>query len=186
MIPSAPGRRATSAPSTGGARAQEIGVDPPAVNALLAETWQPGSALLARPIALHVSRQESDPVIKPLVEAVSAGVLVADVFVARDPADAIARTRATLKARLNLSPEQIESVLDQTGKSTREAAALFDLHIGAQPTYQEILDEAQQALVEISLRSQMEVKHIQKQIETLQVRATTDPLTGLANRAPLR
>jgi len=46
-----------------------------------------------------------------------------------------------------------------------------------------ILDEAQETLVSLSLQGQKQMQTMQREVETLQVRATTDPLTGLATRA---
>ncbi len=91
--------------------------------------------------------------------------------------------RRTLAERFGLPPEEIETLLGEIGAASREAAALMDMHIGAQRAYQEILDEAQDTLVSLSLKSQQQVQTFQKEVETLQVKASTDPLTGLPNRA---
>jgi diguanylate cyclase (GGDEF)-like protein len=151
------------------------------VGALLAEKWQ-FPPLLARPIALHHSRADTDAALKPLVAVVAAGVRLADVFVSPDPARAIAQAREEL-AGFNLPPAEIEALLEQIGKAAREAAALLDLPLGKDRPYQEILNEAQEQLVSLSLRSHQQVQTIQKEVQTLQLKATTDPLTGLANRA---
>jgi len=160
---------------------ETLEIDPPETSALLAEKWQL-PPLLSRPIALQQIRGETDPTMKPLVEAVSAGVLVAGVFVAEHSARAIAEARAELAARFNFTPEEIESVLDQIGQSAREAATMMDVPIGQERSYQEILDEAQQAMIELSLQSQKQVQAFQREVESLQVKVITDPLTGLANR----
>lgn len=160
---------------------RHLDLDPPAVAALLTEKWQ-FPPLLARPIALQQSRGETDPAIRPLVEVVSTGVLLADIFVAEDPARAIATGRRELAERFRMSAQQIEEVLAEIGKSAREAAGLLEVQMGKARSYQEILDEAQEALVALSLQSQQQVQTIQKEVQSLQVKATTDPLTSLANR----
>jgi diguanylate cyclase (GGDEF)-like protein len=161
---------------------QHLDVEPPEVSALLAEKWQ-FPPLLARPIALHYKRGESDPRIRPLVDVVSAGVMISDVFTAQNPAAAIAKVRRELATLFNLQPADIETLLDQIGKSAREAASLLEMQIGKERPYQEILNEAQEALVSLSLQSQQQVQSIKREVQTLQVKATTDPLTGIANRA---
>ncbi len=161
---------------------QKFQLDPPAVSALLAEKWQ-FPPLLARPIALQHSRAETDPILKPLVDVVSTGVLLADIFVAADPAPAIAIARQELAARFKFPPEEIESLLEQIGSSAREAASLMDVQIGRQRAYQEILDEAQEAIFALSLQTQQQVQTISREVASLQLKAATDPLTGLANRA---
>jgi diguanylate cyclase (GGDEF)-like protein len=161
---------------------EHLQVTPPAVASALAEKWQ-FPQVLARPIALHHSCDESDPQLKPLVEAVASGVRLADVFVAEDPAPAIARARQELGARFALSPSDIEALLAKIGASATEAAKLLDVNIGHHRSYTEILDEAQEALIALSLQTQQQVQTIKREVQSLQIKATTDPLTGLANRA---
>jgi HD-like signal output (HDOD) protein len=160
---------------------EKFGADPGEVSAMLAEKWQL-PPMLSAPIALRDKREQADPAIRPLVEAVSAGLYAAGVFIAEDSAKAIADARQELTVRLNLPAEDIEAILSEIGASAKDAALMLDLHIGSNRSYQEILDEAQEALVCLSLQSQKQVQVIQKEVETLQVKATTDPLTGLANR----
>jgi diguanylate cyclase (GGDEF)-like protein len=157
-------------------------IDPPAVAALLTEKWQL-PPLLARPIALQQSRAETDPAIKPLVDVVSTGVLLADVFVVADAAPAIAAARRELAARFGMPMEAIESLLGEIGTLARGAAAVLEVPIGKERSYPEILAEAQETLVALSLQTQQQVQAIQKEVQSLQVKATTDPLTGLANRS---
>ena len=149
---------------------------------LLAEKWQL-PPLLAQPILLQLTPEKCDPSFKPLIEAVSTGLLVAGVFVAEDTARAIATSRQLLADRFYMPPDQIELVLEEISASASEASKALDMHFGKERSYLEILDEAQETLVGLSLRSQKEVQNIQQKVETLTVKATTDPLTGLANRA---
>ncbi len=147
---------------------EKLDIMPPQVSALLAEKWQL-PPLLAMPIALQLDPSGAEPALKPLVDAVSTGTLVAGVFVAENPAAAIAEARAALAERFGLPPEEIETLLGEIGAASREAAAMMDMHIGAQRAYQEILDEAQDTLVSLSLKSQQQVQTFQKEVETLQV-----------------
>jgi diguanylate cyclase (GGDEF)-like protein len=161
---------------------EKLGADPVEVSALVAEKWQLPPMLLV-PITHQNKRDQADPAIRPLVEAVSAGLYAAGVFVAEDSAKAIAEARQELTARLSLPAAEIEAIMQEIGASAKDAALMLDLQIGQNRSYQEILDEAQEALVHLSLQTQKQVQVIQKEVETLQVKATTDPLTGLANRA---
>jgi diguanylate cyclase (GGDEF)-like protein len=157
-------------------------LDHPLVGAMLAETWQL-PPVLSRPIACHHNPVEADPQLKPLVEVVYTAMIVGEVFSSEDPAKPILRAREELATRFKLSPEVIEALLAEIGSSTREVAKLFELNIGQNRSYPEILEEAQQTLIQLSLQTQQQVQTIRKENETLQVKATTDPLTGLANRA---
>ncbi len=161
---------------------EKMGLTPTEVSAFLADKWQL-PPLLARPISLQETRDETDAQMRPLIEAVSAGVLAGAVFGADDSAQAINNSRRELAGRFSFSPEEIETLLADIGASARDAAKLFDMQIGRERSYQEILDEAQEALVCLSLQNQKQMQSIQREVETLTVKATTDPLTGLANRA---
>jgi len=155
---------------------------PHEASTLLVEKWQL-PPLLAQPIALQFTQQKSDPVLRPLVDAVSTGILVASVFVAEDAASAIAASRQLLAEHFSMPADEIELVLQEISAAAAEASKALDLNFGKERSYQEILDEAQETLVGLSLQSQKEVQNIQQKVETLTVKATTDPLTGLANRA---
>jgi diguanylate cyclase (GGDEF)-like protein len=157
-------------------------LDHPVVGEMLAEQWQL-PPVLARPIALHHNPLEADPQLKPLVEVVYTAMIIGEVFSSADPAKSIVKAREELSTRFKLSGEEIETLLAEIGSSTREVATLFELNIGQNRSYQEIVEEAQQTLIQFSLQSQQQVQTIQRENETLQVKATTDPLTGLANRA---
>jgi len=159
-----------------------LDVDHVAVGAMLAEHWQL-PPVLAEPITHHHDPAKADPLLKSLVEVVHAALIVGSVFASENPACHILSVRKEMAERFKFSPEDTESLLAEIGTSTREAAKLFELNIGQYRSYQEILDEAQQTLIQLSLQSQQQVQTIKKENETLLVRAITDPLTGLANRA---
>ncbi len=164
---------------------EKLEIDPPAVSALLAEKWQ-FPPLLARPIALHYSCDEQDPLIKPLVDVVSTGVLLAEVFVAEDPARPIALARKELAARFNLPPEEIEKLLVEIGKSAREAAGLLEVHIGKERSYQEILGERGRQLgVPFWLQTQQQVaEHHARGPDACKIKATTDLADGAGQSLP--
>lgn len=161
---------------------KKFDVDHCVVGSMLAEHWQL-PPVLARPIAQHHNPTETDPHFKPLIEVVYTAMIIGQVFAAADPAKYIVRARQEMATRFKFSPETIETLFNEIGSSTREAAKLFELNIGKNRSYGQILEEAQQTLIQLSLQSQQQVQTIKKENETLQVKATTDPLTTLANRA---
>jgi diguanylate cyclase (GGDEF)-like protein len=74
-------------------------------------------------------------------------------------------------------------MLDEIGRRTREVAPLFEINIGPTTSFEAILKKANEALVELTLRSQQQATTLQVQNQQLKVQATTDALTGLNNRA---
>lgn len=160
---------------------EKFDLDHAQVGGFLAEHWQL-PPLLVNPIAQHHAVEETDPQLKPLVEVVHVACLIGEVFANAQPAGYIVEVREQLKARFGMAPDAVESLMTEIGASTREAAKLFEVNIGQQRSYQDVLDEANQALIMLTLQTQQQVQQIKKENETLQIRATTDALTGLANR----
>lgn len=152
------------------------------VAALLAENWQL-PAVLTEPLRHHHDGNEEDLQLKPLAEVVYVGMICGEVFANSEPATYIMKAREELAARLKLTPVEIESLMTEIEKDTQEAAKLFDVNIGAGRTYQDILNEANQALIQMTLQTQRQVQQIQQENQVLQQKATTDNLTGIANRA---
>ena len=89
----------------------------------------------------------------------------------------------TLAARsYKMADADTDALLDDIGKRTKEVASLFEINIGSAVEYEAILKKANEALVEITLQSQMQATTLQQQNQELKIAATTDALTGLANR----
>ena len=76
-----------------------------------------------------------------------------------------------------------DQLLQEIGVKTKEVIPLFEINIGGVTNYEAILKKANEALVELTLESQMQNTKLQRQNEALHHKATTDGLTGLSNRA---
>ena len=114
----------------------------------------------------------------------------ADVFVDENAAAAIAAVRQMCQQQHGMAEADVDALLDDIGKRTKEVASLFEINIGSAADYEAILKKANEALVEITLQSQQQATQLQEQTQTLEQQnqelkkqATTDGLTGLANRA---
>lgn len=162
---------------------QVLGMTHAEVGGILAQQWKL-PPLLSVPIAHHHDPDTvSDAALKKLTELVSIGGRCADVFVDEEPAQAIADVRAFLSKRYNISPADADALLGEIGTRTKEVAPLFEINIGSAGEYEAILKRANEALVQITLQSQMQVTQLSQQNEQLKEQATKDGLTGLANRA---
>ena len=160
----------------------ELGTTHAEVGGFLAQQWKL-PPLLCTPILMHHTPElVSDPALQKLTELVSLGARCADVFVDEEAAQSIIDVRTTLAQRHELSEADADELLADIGKRTREVASLFEINIGSITAYEAILKKANETLVEITLKSQMEM---QQQNRELQERATKDGLTGLANRATM-
>jgi diguanylate cyclase (GGDEF)-like protein len=75
-----------------------------------------------------------------------------------------------------------DALLDEIGMRTKEVAPLFEINLGSAMTFEQILKKANEALVELTLRSQQQASTLEQQNQQLIKQATTDGLTGLSNR----
>lgn len=150
---------------------------------VLAEQWKL-PPLLTTPIAQHhTSAGVKEPALRRLTELVELSGHCADVFVDAEPAKSIALVRQLCAKLYQMSEVNADALLDEIGKRTKEVAGLFEINIGSNATYENILKKANEALIEMTLKSQMQASTLQVQNQELKIQATTDALTGLANRA---
>jgi diguanylate cyclase (GGDEF)-like protein len=153
------------------------------VGGVIADQWKL-PPLLAMPILHHHDPDSiADPILKRLAQTVHLGSRVADVFVDDEPTAAIAAVRRGLKELCGMSETECDCLLKEIGTRTKEVATLFEINIGSVADYESILKRANEALVELTLQSQMQATQLQEQNVTLKKAATTDGLTGLFNRA---
>jgi diguanylate cyclase (GGDEF)-like protein len=162
---------------------ETLGMTHADVGGILAAQWKL-PPLLAAPISYHhTPEQVQDPQLRKLAELAGIAGRSADVFVDEQAAPAIALVRQSAQKQFQLSEADCDLLLDEIGKKTREVASLFEINIGSNIEYEAILRKANEALVEITLQSQQHATTLQQQNQQLKKAATTDALTGLANRA---
>jgi diguanylate cyclase (GGDEF)-like protein len=161
----------------------ELGGTHAEVAGILAEQWKLPPLLATPMLCHHQPETVADPALKKLTEVVYLGGRCADVFVDENPAPAIADVRCQFARLLNLSETDSDALLADIGVRTREVASLFEINIGSSINYEAILKRANEALVDITLQSQMQATQLKEQNVELKRAATTDGLTGLANRA---
>jgi len=153
------------------------------VGGMLAEQWKL-PPLLSTPIAFHHSPTEvTDPQLRALSILVAAAGSIADIFVDEEPAGAILRVREICKREWKMTEADCDALLADIGQRTKEVAGLFEINIGKQLPFEQILKQANEALVNLTLQSQMQANQLIEQNTQLKHAASTDGLTGMANRA---
>lgn len=142
--------------------------------------------VLAVPIKCHVNPATAgDASLVRLAEIVGLAGRCADVFVDKAPAQAIAEVRQWMLGIFNVEEADVDAMLGDIAEKTREVAKLFEINLGSQVDLASILKQANEALIDLTLQSQMRATQLTEQNEMLKVKAATDRLTGLANRATL-
>jgi len=153
------------------------------VGGILAEQWKLPPILTTTVKASHDSSTVTDPTLKKVALIVELAGKCADVFVNAEPAAAIVEARASFASAFKMNEAASDQLLQEIGGKTKEVASLFEINIGGVANYEAILKKANEALVELTLESQMQANKLQEQNQVLQKKATTDSLTGLNNRA---
>ncbi len=163
--------------------AAELGMTHAEVSGVLAETWKL-PPVLTIPMALHHRPAEvTDASLKKLTEVLYLAGRCADVFVDENAAGAIAEVRSFFKSAFGVEEKACDELMNQICKRTKEVAPLFEIPVSASLSYDAVLKKANETLIEITLRSQQQAHHLKQENQQLQIAATTDGLTGLANRA---
>lgn len=166
-----------------GAEKSLLGLTHAEVSGILADQWRL-PPVLAVPMAMHhTSDAVAEPATGQLASIAGLASRIADIFVDEAPAEAIAAVRGICRERHGMNEKQCDEMLDEICALTKEAAPLFDVSIAAGTNYEAILKKANEALVDLTLRTQQQAATLQVINEKLQEQATTDALTGLANRA---
>jgi len=162
-----------------------LGMSHAQVGGILAEHWKFPPLLSVAIAAHHAPEFVGDVALRKLAEVVQLSAACADVFVEEDASHPINAVRKLCAARHNMSQIECDALLAEIGDRTKEVASLFEINIGSPTEYGAIFKKAHDALVDITLRSQQNARALQHQNLQLKEAATTDGLTGLANRARL-
>jgi diguanylate cyclase (GGDEF)-like protein len=162
---------------------ERLGLDHCEVGAALATSWSL-PPLLTAPIAHHETPDaigdQGD--VTGLVRCVALGNRVADVYMSDDPGAALAGYYTAASEWFGLDSGTAEPLLRQIHASTNEMRRLFDLPTGELGNADEILARANEALLNISLQTAQQTTQLQQQNQQLAQQASTDSLTGAANR----
>lgn len=151
------------------------------VAAQLVEDWKL-PPMLSQPIACHHQPDKASSDLELLTNTVYLGGLCAEVFMDHVTAKIIKFAQDQAGERLGLDKPGLESLMTTIGHDTSQVAKLFEVQIGEQRNYEEILAQANEALMNLSLQSQQQVNQMEIQAKELQKQANTDALTKVANR----
>jgi len=124
------------------------------VSGCLAERWGLPETL-AVPIAHHHDAATvSDPILRQLSEVCYLAGRCADVFVGQSAAVAITELRDYFRSKLNFDDARCDGLLTQISRRSSEIAPLFDIHLNTDLAYEEILQRANQSIIQLNLEAQ--------------------------------
>jgi diguanylate cyclase (GGDEF)-like protein len=162
-----------------------LGITHAQASGVLADQWKL-PPVLSGPMKHHDNPAAvTDASLKRLAEVTWLAGRCADVFQDPNAAGAIADVRAHCKGSFQMVEPACDALLDEIGKRTREIAPLFEINLANARSFEDILKKANETLVDLTLRTQQQAVNLEQQNLKLKEQATTDALTGLANRAKL-
>jgi diguanylate cyclase (GGDEF)-like protein len=150
---------------------------------VLAAQWKLPPLLMTPMTMHHEPARVEDPALRKITEVVYLAGRCADVFVDEQAAGAIADVRRFCAETYKIASADVDAMLDEICNRTKEVAPLFEINIASATNYEAILKKANEALVDLTLKSQQQATTLQEQNQQLKEAATTDKLTRLANRA---
>jgi len=159
---------------------QRLGADHAEIGARLAEAWKLPPILVA-PVRFHEQPDKAPGDLTDLVRAVTVGSLAADVFIHEQPS-IVDQYFVKLRQWFGFDQNRGEQLLDTIGEATRSMARLFDLQAQPVRNAPDILAQANETLLQLSLQTQQNARQLEDQNRELKEEARRDPLTGLANR----
>jgi diguanylate cyclase (GGDEF)-like protein len=160
---------------------KNLDLDHPRVGEAMAKNWKLPPVLVA-PIRYHEQPESGPTQTENVVKAVALGSIVADIFVHKDPTPAAARYRTMAHRWFGFGDVDAKELLEVIGQGTQEIGKLFDIKTGSVRDPGEILEQANEVLLQLSLQSQQSATELEQQNRQLQHKAVTDALTGAANR----
>lgn len=169
-----------------------LGFDRFTVGAALLQTWG-----LPTPIYLSIayaSRPDDLPAdtndeLRRLVEILRAAELTATVLRNESKGDALGALRDVAESA-GIDGDELDAMLDGLDGDITEAAELLDVNLDPGASHAEILDDARQQVMRISLgaaadlhRAEQRAKNLAHENRELAEKASKDELTGIPNRA---
>ena len=162
----------------------KIGTTHAEVGSMLANSWKLPPLLVTPINSHHAPACAGEAALVKLSRIVGLGGRCADVFVDAEPAAAIVDVRNEMRVIAEGAEIDADAVLAEIGAKTREVVTLFEISLSAEAAdYNAIMKKANETLIELSLNTQRQATQLQEQNDVLKVKATTDRLTGLANRS---
>ena len=161
---------------------EAYGFDHAALGAALAERWAlpPELVLSTRQ---HLDPDISAPADRPFSRVVNTAAIGADALVGgAQQRGQIQEFRSRCGAWWGSQPSDADALLAQASDDAAVTHALLDLHVSNGVSSVEILALANEELAHLSLLSAEEASKLEGENHELRVAASSDPLTGIANR----
>ncbi|MBN2563155.1 MAG: GGDEF domain-containing protein [Phycisphaerae bacterium] len=169
------------------AERKRLGVDHVRFGAQLLEDWDLPDVLV-QAVASQLQEESPDRAsvpIHPLSQVVQIATRLAPVFISDQDLDADHRKVALdiVEKRLKLDQASWRRVSEEILTEYLQVAEVFDIQLESQASVMDLYVEAQEEAARVGMVAQLERAQAVQHNQDLLRRATTDALTGVANRA---
>lgn len=151
------------------------------VGAALASRWRLPDRYV-QVIRHHHTPELGDPHAQALIRVAALGTMSSLTLTSAAPAQELAHLLCVANDWFGKSVSDIGPMLERVGESGRELARLFDKPLGEKPDIASIMEQANDELTLQQIGAHREAEKLRESNESLARQATTDGLTGLANR----
>jgi diguanylate cyclase (GGDEF)-like protein len=121
--------------------------------------------------------------VRGLARVLAAAHWAGDFFAGTNPGGALRRLHAALDRWFDISEAKCETLLAAAAPNIETMAAVVQVDIGGSLEAEDLLGEARNQLVALSLQAHGEAESAVERARAAEHRATSDALTGLGNRA---
>lgn len=139
---------------------------------------------LVQAIAHHVDPAQAEASAQPLAQTIQVAAALAPLFLPGGDLslELRAAARDAVESKLKLDPEAWQRVAEQTLADYHQVASVFEVELDQASVF-DLYAEAQEEATRVGIVAQLERSRALEENKDLLERATTDPLTGIANRA---
>jgi len=162
------------------AELEELEITHPIVGSMLAARWRLPAPLLMC-IKHHAQPSTAPPAHHAIVRCVGLGNFAATLLITEERAKPLQRYLERCEQWYALPHSEAEEMLDRIVRGAREVAKLLELPAGQFPDARNIIESANDKLVDMALRSDHEVEEATRRNAMLEQSALTDEMTGLAS-----
>jgi diguanylate cyclase (GGDEF)-like protein len=164
--------------------ADQFGFDHTMVGGELLTSWKLPESLSAA-VRFQRTADFAPENVRRVARAVATGISVADVATGGTPGESLAEFHLRCQGWFGLDHERADELLERVLANEEEMRSLFDVPKSSAWEVEEILARANEALVQLSLETNEENQRLHTVAAGLAEEASTDALTGVANRRAL-
>jgi HD-like signal output (HDOD) protein len=151
------------------------------VGSAIASKWKLPNEI-AVPINYHERPTACPSEHSKVARCVALGNLVHEVLISENPTDSLRSLYTRSKQWLDLSESQIDEIILQSGKASKEMSKVLEVEVGTQADPQEILAKADRQLIEMTRDHEIESYSAKEVGSMIEGDDAIDSMTGVLNR----